>query len=219
VPLDDYGVLVGTLTGWFRDTPDNQGRWYHVNLTVGAPAAGSTRSFRCAVDVDSKMSAIGVQWKLLRFTKESLGPPAALAPGYHALDSTSSSGALDLIRHPSIRDAPGCLVVRNPGQLLGRFSRSWVSGSNQDASVALESILVMDATVYVFGEPFTSGFGMHNIHQNQGDPAGSQWWDENGTWQDGGVLVLRPDGSLDAFVSKFSSQSPRTDENGHPRSL
>jgi uncharacterized protein YukJ len=25
---------------------------------------------------------------------------------------------------------------------------------------------------------------MHNVHQNQGDPAGSQWWPENGTWQD-----------------------------------
>jgi uncharacterized protein YukJ len=40
---------------------------------------------------------------------------------------------------------------------------------------------------------------MHNIHQNQGDPAGSQWWGENGIWQDGGTLAEQPDGSWIAF--------------------
>ena len=38
MPLDSYGVLVGTLTGHHRDTPDDQGRWFHVNLDVDAPA-------------------------------------------------------------------------------------------------------------------------------------------------------------------------------------
>jgi uncharacterized protein YukJ len=57
---------------------------------------------------------------------------------------------------------------------------------------------------------------MHDIPQNQGDPAGSQWWDQNGTWQDGGTLTERPDGLFDAFLSKFSTQASRTDDDGRP---
>ena len=84
------------------------------------------------------------------------------------------------------------------------------------AATALESVLQVGSRTLVFGEPFTSGLGVHNIHQNQGDPAGSQWWDENGTWQDGATLVLRPDGGYAVFVSKFTSQASTTDDDGHP---
>jgi hypothetical protein len=37
VPLDSYGLLVGVLVRSFRDRPDDQGRWFHVNLEVDAP--------------------------------------------------------------------------------------------------------------------------------------------------------------------------------------
>lgn len=57
---------------------------------------------------------------------------------------------------------------------------------------------------------------MHNIHQNQGDPSGSQWWEENGIWQDGATLLERPDGRYDVFLNKFSSQAGRTNSAGHP---
>ena len=58
---------------------------------------------------------------------------------------------------------------------------------------------------------------MHNIHQNQGDPPGTQWYAENGIWQDGATVVHRPDGQYDVFLSKFTSQSYETDDLGHPR--
>ncbi|MEV7442534.1 DUF2278 family protein [Streptomyces sp. NPDC091204] len=32
---------------------------------------------------------------------------------------------------------------------------------------------------------------MHDIHPNQGAPYGSQWWPENGTWQDSGTMTRR----------------------------
>ena len=53
--LDRYGVLSGTLVSHARDTPDSQGRWFHVNLLVNA----SNVQYRCAIDVDSHQSAIG----------------------------------------------------------------------------------------------------------------------------------------------------------------
>lgn len=218
MPLDRYGVLLGTLTQHFRDTPDNQGNWYHVNLRVEAGGA----TYRCAVDVDSHASAVGVQWKVLTVPMGMLGPVGALADGYHERQRLQSDGALDLIRHPALVDSPGCLFVRRPPNwldaLIQRFfpRRPWISGSNLEASVALESILHAGRRVLVWGEPFTTGLGMHNIHQNQGDPLDSQWADENAIWQDGGTMTLRPDGALDAFVSKFTSQSSRTDADGHP---
>jgi uncharacterized protein YukJ len=94
--------------------------------------------------------------------------------------------------------------------------RPWASGAHIHAAEALEPILVPGRRVPIFGEPFGTGVGMHNIHQNQGDPAAGQWWDQNGIWQDGGTLTERPDGRFDVFLSKFSTQASTTDEDGHP---
>ena len=194
MPLDRYGVLVGVLQSHFRDDPDEHGRWYHVNLRVDAPAG----TYRCAIDVDSKQSTTGVQWKVLRLTLGDLAPASGLTPGLH--DAESSSGAVDLLRHPA----------------LAGDECDWTSGSNLEAATALESILVVRRRILVWGEPFSNGLGVHNVHQNQGDPYGSQWWDENGIWQDGATVLERPDGGLDAFVSKFSTQASSTDDDGHP---
>jgi len=193
VALDGYGVLAGTLRSHRRDRPDNQGRWFHVNLDVDAPLG----RYHCAVDVDSKESAVGVQWKVVPI-EAALLPAAALAAGYHDLPRAELDGALDLIRHPVL----GC--------------GDWTSGSNLEAATALESTLVVGQRVLAFGEPFDDGLGMHNIHQNQGDPYGSRWWDENAIWQDGAIMTAQPDGSFLAFVSKFSSQAAETDDHGHP---
>lgn len=224
MPLDRYGVLVGTLHGHHRDDPDEQGRWFHVNLSVDAPAG----RHRCAVDVDSKQSDVGVLWKVLHVDHDVLGPVDDLGPGYHDIASTPTSGAIDLVRHPVLRVAPGCVLAREPAPWLRRIveivtgSARWQAGSNVDAAAALEPLLVEGRRILVFGEPFTQGLGMHNIHQNQGDPAGSQWWDENGTWQDGAVAVAGPapgpgpDATLAVFVSRFSTQASVTDDAGHP---
>ena len=208
MPLDRYGVLAGVLHRSFRDPPDDQGRWFHVNLEVDAPAG----RHRCAVDVDSKMSAVGVQWRVLSVAADALGPVAGLPPGVHDLVRAPDSGALDYQRHPALAPRSGCL----PGWPGRRATPGWTSGSHLQAAEALEPILVPGRRVLVFGEPFRTGLGMHNVHQNQGDPAGSQWWDENGIWQDGATLTGRADGRFDVFLSKFSTQADRTDDEGHP---
>lgn len=218
MPLDHYGVLAGTLHKHFRDTPDTAGAWFHVNLRVDAPDG----RYKCAIDVDSHNSDTGVQWKAFTVDASALGPVAALAPGYHELARTPASGALDYIRHPALRGRrriwPAWLPHRLR-ELLDRLvkpSRPWTSGSNLDAARALEPILVVGRPILVFGEPFDAGLGLHNIHQNQGDPYGSQWWPENGIWQDGATLTRRPDGRYDVFLNKFSTQKDHTDADGHP---
>ena len=218
MPLDRYGVLIGVLQSHHRDQPDTQGKWYHVNLQVTAPAD----LYRCAVDVDSKQSNAGVQWKRLTLSAGTISTVVGLAPGYHDLARQPGTGALDYTRQPEFADRVGCLFVVMPQAWLQRLlelfnaQHRWMSGSNLDAAEALEPILVAGRRTLVFGEPFTQGLGMHNIHQNQGDPADSQWWDENGIWQDGGTITERPDGAWDVFISKFSTQASRTDADGHP---
>ena len=216
--LNRYGVLVGTLVSHHRDPPDAQGRWFHVNLVVRA----SEQTYRCAVDVDSKQSAVGVEWKTVALSGADLGPVDALADGYHDLAMSPTSGAVDFVRSRWLRPS-GCVFAVMPDALarlllalLGQRVPRWTKGSNLDAATAFEPLLAANPRVLVFGEPFTTGLGMHNIHQNQGDPAGSQWWEENGIWQDGLTMVRRSDGTVRAFLSKFTSQSYVTDSQGHP---
>jgi hypothetical protein len=92
----------------------------------------------------------------------------------------------------------------------------WHTGSNFDASTALEGILTLGGPVVVWGEPFPVGAGVHNVHQNQGDPI-DQWSAENGIWQDGGVATPGPNGDYQLFLPKFSSQADSTDDLGRPR--
>ncbi|WP_432158675.1 DUF2278 family protein [Streptomyces sp. bgisy153] len=221
MPFDHYGVLSGTLHGHHRDQPDDQGRWFHVNMEVDAPDG----RYHCAVDVDSHKSSVGVRWKTFTLDAAALEPAVTLPPGYHELDRRPESGALDYLRHPALVDRSGVLFERRPPswlqQLLDLFgSRPWHAGSNIEAATALEVILVPGQRVLVFGEPFDNrphaDLGMHNVHQNQGDPADSQWWPENGIWQDGATIAHRPDGRYDVFLNKFSSQADRTDGAGHP---
>src|SRR5215217_1124402 len=108
--LAGYGVLVGTLLSSHRDLPDQQGRWFHVNLEVRA--AGKT--YRGAVDVDSKQSAVGVEWKTVSVSAADLGPVAALAEGYHDLATTPTSGAVDIVRSAWLRRTPGCVPALLP---------------------------------------------------------------------------------------------------------
>lgn len=217
---DGYGVLVGTLTGHHRDNPDNFGRWYHVHLSVSA----LNHTYDAAIDVDSHQSNTGVEWKVVELLPGEWLPITDLAPGAHSLASDATSGALDYIRDPRLRQRLGCAFAWLPEALLGLLEAlapgapAWQSGSHVEATQALEGILEVGRPVFVFGEPFHTGFGMHNIHQNQGDPLDSQWSAENGIWQDGGTLLLRANGSLVAFISKFTSQAYDTDPQGHPKS-
>ena len=217
--LPRYGVLSGTLIRTVRDTPDSQGRWYHVSLFVSAAGV----EYRCAVDVDSHQSNTGVEWRLVQVSAADVAAMLALPPGFHDLQHTPSSGAWDYLRSPLFRVRLGCLFVMMPDavtrllmQIFEAILNVWQRGDHVQASTALEGILAPGKRALIWGEPFTSGNGMHNIHQNQGDPAGSQWWNENGIWQDGGTLAEQPNGSWIAFINKFTSQSNRTDDQGHP---
>lgn len=94
--------------------------------------------------------------------------------------------------------------------------RPWIKSDGDNALSALEQHLAPGRRAFIFGERYTTGDGVHDVHQNQGDPAGSQWWGKNGIWQDGAVGVIQPDGKLYFWQVRFESQATSTDANGHP---
>jgi uncharacterized protein DUF2278 len=212
-----YGLVIGTKSAYFRDPPDDFGRFYHGNLVVHAPNG----NYRCAIDVDPKSMPDGIQWRLVKIRPADFAGIKALADGWHALASNDGSGALDYIRSRVLHPPILFWNVRFGGwwaRILNflRWNPPWNSGTGIQALTDLESIIEQGVRFYVFGEPFTTGLGVHNIHQNQGDPIGGGHDQENAIWQDGGTIVETADGRLTGFLNKFKTQSFKTDDAGRP---
>lgn len=77
-----------------------------------------------------------------------------------------------------------------------------------------------NADLYLFGEPYSDGMGIHDIHMNQGNKG--KWADDNGVWQDGAIIIHFKDGSHDGkghwegIFLAFAVQTPETDAKGGP---
>ncbi|HEX5336253.1 MAG TPA: YukJ family protein [Propionicimonas sp.] len=218
MPLaNGYGVVIGTKHDYYRDPPDNFGRYYHGNLVVHAPLG----NYHCAIDVDPKSMPDGIQWRIVTLRPVDVASLKALPDGWHPLASTPSSGAMDYPRSPVLHPPVMIYTVRYDSclsRLLGwiRWNPPWNSGTGFQALTDLEGILNQGVRFYVFGEPFNTGLGVHNVHQNQGDPVGGGHDAENAIWQDGATIVETADGRFLAFLNKFKTQSFRTDDFGRP---
>ena len=218
MPLaNGYGVVIGTKHDYFRDPPDNFGRYYHGNLVVHAPLG----NYRCAIDVDPKSMPDGVEWRIVQLRPAAFAALKALPDGWHSLVSSPTSGAMDYPRSPVLHPPIMIYTVRYDSWLSRllewfRWNAPWNRGTGIQALTDLEGILNQGVRFYVFGEPFNSGLGVHNVHQNQGDPVGGGHDAENAIWQDGATIAETADGRFLAFLNKFKTQSYRTDDLGRP---
>jgi len=119
MPLTDgYGVLIGTISDYSRDPPGDFGKYYHGNLEITAPAG----LYHCAIDVDSKKSDLGVEWRVVPLFEHKVAAVVALGNGYHPLASNDSSGAIDYTRSPSL--CPSIQAVRSPSRTYSSRTRS-----------------------------------------------------------------------------------------------
>ena len=208
MPLyDGYGVLVGTLQKYYCDRPFSEKAYYHCNIKVRA----GKKFYRCPVDLDCKKDAHGVQWRVIELNPGALQQVLHFQEGWHPLDSVSGSGALDYYLSPELQSANESSMAipdsENHGQNVNApLCPSWQYGTGPAAFKDLEPLLVAAHKLFIFGEPFRTGNGVHNIHQNQGDPPDSQWYPENGIWQDGAVIVLRHNKTVAALLCKFNTQ-------------
>ena len=101
--------------------------------------------------------------------------------------------------------------------MLRWSSFPWIDSSGDNALDALGPHLDSAARICIYGERYEDGGnGVHDVHMNQGDPAGSQWFASNGTWQDGAVACQKSDGTVVIWQVRFKTQSLNTDADGHP---
>lgn len=226
MPLENYGVLKG---GAARRAFDYGDRTPHYHVLVETDEA----SFHVAVNtrsgIDHSELLYVIDDEFIHPVTERLDP---LPLGFTRLPNLPNSGALDYIRgqlvhHKQFRPAPrakrgeGGLAelidvhvrraIADPDALLYAFGTRWGPRTRET-----------DRTFR--GHPINPSDGIHDIHMNQGnqDRPGHRddhYVHENGTWQDGGLLLHFP--SIDQWVGiflAFQSQVWQTDDRtGHPR--
>ena len=235
MPLDHgYGVAIGTFVSFTREDPNDFGHWYHGKLTIATPAG----PYESALDVDTP-TGVGVSYRVVtELTTSAMPGLDELDDGFHRLDPNATSGALDYLRSPLLADpsvvqqlrrwgpawlgfaapaaqpwspTPVDAIIDLVGGWLPERAYPWIASDGDNALDRLESLLADAVRIHIFGEPFTDGLGVHNVHYNQGDPPGAHQR-EDGVWQDGGVLVQQADGAVTAWQVKFNSQSLHTDD-------
>jgi len=185
---------------------------YHVRLKTDSGI------FEVALNIQSEDGS-----EVLYAIDHAFVPPAKDALLAAAMDKTelqSEPGglALDYVRETVNGLA---MVDRNTMQLL---PQSFPAGhrhndlNNEVVDLLNRATADPNGTVYAFGDAFAdpNSQGIHDIHMNQGNPAGAHSQD-NGVWQDGGIFVHLPaaDQWIAIFIA-FQTQSWQTDDNGDP---
>ena len=211
MPLTEYGVLKGRPID--RRLGSGSSPHYQVRL-IDAEV-----DYRIAVNVKSKESPSELRYLIAEnYVHPLIDGLTELPAGFTRLESRPGGVALDYIRANLF--TPDAMVPLP-------FD---VPGPDNDLNEKLDSLLQRalaeeDALVYGFGqrwgpEPndrdqyfgFQPGNGVHDIHMNQGNAA--PFLQDNGVWQDGGLLVHLPsEGRWAAVFLAFQSQCWHTSDS------
>ncbi|MCU5397023.1 DUF2278 family protein [Bacillus toyonensis] len=198
MPLQNgYGVIIGSVNKHYIEPPDEEGRWPHYLIFVN----NSAGIYECAVNLKSRTN-IKIEYKHIENLDNNMFEKIIiLQDGFYRLASDADSGAIDVIRHKGV---------------LG--PHLWVPENGNNVIELMKTCLKGVKRVYIFGEPFDVGLGVHNVHMNQGDPLDSDFSKENGIWQDGAVMFEYDSApsSYAILLTKFQTQCLQTDNAGHP---
>jgi uncharacterized protein YukJ len=219
--LKQYGVVVGKPVLWYLY---GGGNWphYHIKIDIG-----NNQYYDVAADLFSLQNGNGIQVahrEIFIKHASSYNGIFQLASGWHPLpfnntDDAPTSGALDFMRHDGILSD------------IDTANEQWDNSPlivNQTSVPTYDNLMAKATKVYVFGEPYLDSIpqgyagGVHDVHQNQGDAAGSNFQYLDGVWQDGGIIVEYPTtgrGGLKVLtrqllMTRFQVQSDFADDNG-----
>lgn len=206
MPLKKYGVLKGRPVK-MKNSPDGA----HLEIQIKADG----KDYRIALNVRSQAVPPELRYLIHKdFLHPFVNPLQELKEGI----TSKADIALDYIRSN----------VFNYRKM--KLAKEIAEGDNElSDTVELyveRAIREKDAMIYAFGEywgpeekediyfGFNPGQGIHDIHMNQGNAG--RWARDNGTYQDGGMLIHFPDeDQWSAFFFAFQSQSFHTDESGN----
>ncbi len=210
MPINKYSVLKGDpLSGAL-----NAGSRPHYLIEVDA--AGTRWQIAVNIESDTGLGAgAQVLYKLDRnWTPPDAAALQALPAGLTALAGRDANPAIDYLRS-RVNGAP--LVTREQMTALPLPAKG-AAGNLQNAVIQFLNKAVADpqGVVYAFGAEYTTGNGIHDIHMNQGNPAGDHSGD-NAIWQDGLLVFQMPaSGQWAAVFIAFQQQVWNTDGSGNP---
>ncbi len=206
MPIAKYSVLKGVpLSGKLSS---NAIPHYLIDVDVN----GAT--WEIAFNVESSDGS-----EVLYLLNENFLPPdpaalEALPVGVTPLAGLDANPAIDYQRS-LVNSSP--LVTLQEMTLLPRPGQATATDlQNAVVSFLNQAVADKNGTVYAFGSEYTTGNGIHNLHMNQGNPAG-RFERDNGIWQDGMLIFQMP--ATPAWVAvfiAFQSESWTTDSNGNP---
>lgn len=214
MPLAQYGLLKGRPIERRLGTRANAHYQVHI--------VDDTTDYRIAINVQSKQSPSELEYLVdEHFAHPLLADLDGLPLGFTPLPSQPGAFALDYIR--------GNLFDRERMRPLP-FD---LPGNDNDLNEKLDAQMQQaladeDALVYAFGQRwgpeartkdkvfgFLPGNGIHDIHMNQANA--TQFKQDDGVWQDGGLLIHFPrQRQWVAVFLKFQSQTWHSDDRtGH----
>jgi uncharacterized protein YukJ len=225
MPITNYSVLAGDPVSGKVVT----GSSTHYQITMNAPGG----PFTVAVNIQSVDGS-----EVLYAIEEGFTPPdeaalLALPMGMTKLQSEAGGLALDYVRsqvdgRPMITREQMTLLpqMRSQGSEEERMLARARSAALQNAVVTLLNMTIADkdGVIYAFGSTYADKGkvdGIHDIHMNQGNPAGGGakggHGGDNGVWQDGALLIHLPSkGTWTAVFIAFQTESWTTDSKGNP---
>ncbi|MDH5528188.1 MAG: DUF2278 family protein [Nitrospirota bacterium] len=210
MPLENYGVLKGTIYGQKR-AKGHHGH-YQIHVITGR------EHFRVALNVRSRQPPSELLFLLdSNFNHPVLDHLIGMAPGYSPIRSQPEGAALDFIRGNLFNPARMRRIPHSapgPDNDLNDRLDYWIGRAKADPA----------HQIYALGERwgpeehnrdrhfrFHPACGMHNVHMNQGNE--TDYFADDGPWQDGGLLLHLPtEGHWVAVFLAFQSQSWHTDD-------
>ena len=209
MPIHQYSVLKGDPISGSINTASRP----HYLIELDANGT----QWQIAVNVESDTGQ-GTSAEVLYKIDSNWTPPdraalAALPAGITSLGGKDANPAIDYLRSRA-----------NGQPLVTREEMTTLPLPGQTASENLQNALIQflnqaiadkNGTIYAFGAQYTTGQCIHDIHMNQGNPAGDHSQD-NGIWQDGLLVFQMPSTPQWAAVYiAFQEQVWSTDDKGN----
>ena len=191
-----YGVVSGVVDHADLLNPSG-GQWPHYHVWINTPHG----QYDSAINLKS-LTEVKIEYRARDIDAYAVANILALPDGWTPLAQTSTSGAIDYVRHAELTGSSG-----------------WILQTGDNLINMLNYLLTGVQRIHVFGAAYSTGLGVHDVHMNQGDPPDSSFAALDAIWQDGCILFEygAPQPRITALQIKFETQSLYTDDQGRPR--